>query len=554
MIEGANGSLYHSAFAQAASQYAYDHGVVQTFSGDDLNTADHNYPAAYGHAMLIQGTVPDTVGLGEESQQWVEAERLCGVPGLQACLGSNLPVSTFFRGANTTQYGGKSSIAMEGPTGSVNTSKAAGAAGLVVSAGLDHGTPLRPDEVRELLEQTAERVLTPNTAGAGVPDPGADPTLPRDEQWTSHFGWGRADVGAAVGDVVKGDIPPEAAIDSPDWYSPLTGSSAQVTGLARARFAAGGHLHWKLMWGAGQAPASWTTVREGDSSGTVTDFGSIDLQAVRSALASYVVPPDAGGPTFAAGGPNPFQHEFTVQLEVSGEGIATTGIDRRVLSTFSDSTLSPGFPKQLGAGGESATRYADLAADGSQELVVPTEDGAVHAFKSDGSELKGWPVHTGTQASALDHSGSPGLAALGLPREPPRGPTIADLDDKGESDVIVAAGTHIYAWHPNGKPVHGFPVASNPAFCSPALENGSSHPKCGFLAAPAVAHLEGFAARPDIVEASLDGHLYAWKSNGKPVKGYPIALIDPAEVAAGHALVAESINEPAIGDLTGVGP
>ena len=42
-----------------------------------------------------------------------------------------------------------------------------------------------------------------NTAGAGVADPGADPTLPRDEQWTTHFGWGRADVGAAVGAVAQ---------------------------------------------------------------------------------------------------------------------------------------------------------------------------------------------------------------------------------------------------------------------------------------------------------------------------------------------------------------
>src|SRR6185437_16685420 len=178
VIEGANGSAYHSAFAEGASQYAYDHGVVQTFSGDDLNTADHNYPAAYGHAMLIQGTVPDSVGLGEESQQWVEGEGLCGAAGLQACLGSNVPVSTFFRGANTTQYGGKSSISLEGPTGSGNTSKAAGAAALVVSAGLDRGIALRPDETRELLEQTAERVLAPNTAGVGVPDPGANPALP----------------------------------------------------------------------------------------------------------------------------------------------------------------------------------------------------------------------------------------------------------------------------------------------------------------------------------------------------------------------------------------
>ena len=138
-------------------------------------------------------------------------------------------------------------------------------------------------------------------------------------------------------------------------------------------------------------------MREGDSSGTVTDFGSIDLQAVRSALASYVVPPDAGGPTFAAGGPNPFQQEFTVQLEVRGEGIAHDRASTAACSARSPTRRSRrASPSGSGAGGEAATRYADLDGDNIQELIVPTEDGTVHAYKPDGSELKGWPVHTGT--------------------------------------------------------------------------------------------------------------------------------------------------------------
>jgi Subtilase family len=553
VIEGANGSLYHSAFAEAASQYAYSHGAVQTFSGDDLNTGNHNYPANYEHAMLIQGTVTDTEGLGEESSQWVEGQQLCGIFGLPACPGSNLSVNTFFRGANTTQYGGKSSISMQGPTGSVNTSKASGAAGLVVSAGLDHGIALRPDETRELLEQTAERVLNGNTEGSGDSDPAANPTLPSDEQWTPHFGWGRANLGAAVGAVVAGDIPPEAAITAPGWYAPLTGSSVEVTGLARARFATGGAFHWKLMWGVGEAPESWTTAAEGNSSSSVTDFGSIDLAKVREALATYVVPTDKGGPTFAASEPNPYQHEFTVQLEVSGQGIALTGIDRRVLDAFTDPTLKPGFPKWLGTGGESPTRFADLRGNDEQELIVPAEDGTVHAYAPNGKELKGWPVHTLPQSSAIAHASSPALTALGIPREPPRGPVIDDLQRKGKPDVIAVAGTHLYAWKSNGKPLRGFPVSENLSFCGPALENDSSHPKCGFLASPAIAHLEGFSKGPDIVEPSLDGHLYAWRANGTPVPGYPIALVDPTEAAEGHAMIAESINEPAIGDLTGSG-
>jgi hypothetical protein len=553
VIEGANGSLYHSAFSEAASQYAYDHGVVQTFSGDDLNTGNHNYPANYSHVMLIQGTVPDTQGLGKANKEFLEGQKLCGFSGQPVCFGSNAPVKTFFRGANTTQYGGKSSISMEGATGSVNTSKAAGAAGLLVSAGLDHGVALRPDETRELLEQTSERVLTGNTEGTGVADPAANPTLPPDEQWTAHFGWGRANVGAAVGAVMAGNIPPETAIHAPDWYAPLTGASVDITGLARARFATGGKFHWKLMWGTGEAPSSWTTAHEGDSSATVNDFGSIDLAEVRKALETFVVPPDSGGPTFAASEPNPFQHEFTVQVEVSGEGIPMTGIDRRVFDTFNDPTLVSGFPKRLGTGGESPTRYADLIGNNVQELVVPTEDGVVHAYKPDGSELSGWPVHTQTELAALGHSSSPALSALGLPNEPPRGPLIGDLGANGSSDVIVVAGIHLYAWQGNGQPVPGFPVSSNPAFCGPALENDNSHPKCGFLAAPSLAHLEGFNKGVDIVEPSLDGHLYAWRANGEPVPGYPIALIDPEQLAKHEAMVAESINEAVVGDLTGSG-
>jgi hypothetical protein len=152
-----------------------------------------------------------------------------------------------------------------------------------------------------------------------------------------------------------------------------------------------------------------------------------------------------------------------------------------------------------------------------------------------------------------------GLAAIGAPQEAPRAPAIAPLDGSGSPDVITAAGTHVYAWHADGTPVPGFPVSSNMAFCAPSLETQASgnspgnHPKCGFIASPAIAYLEGYNQPPDIVEPSLDGHLYAWQPNGQPVPGYPVALIDPAQAAAGTAMIAESINDPAVGDLTGAG-
>jgi hypothetical protein len=583
VIEGANGSLYHSAFAERASQYAYEHGVVQTFSGDDLNTGNHNYPANYGHAMLIQGTVPDTMGLGEDAgSEFAEGlASLCAqkppftppieIPSL-GCPGTHLPLSTYFRGANTTQYGGKSSISMEGSTGSENTGKAAGAAALVVAAALDHRDQsnqpapivLRPDETRAILEQTAERVtggatgVDGNVAGAGNPDPGADPAAAPADQWTTHFGWGRVNLGAAVAVAQSGLIPPEAAIDSPDWYAPVTGDSVPISGLARARFANGGEFHWQLQWGVGEAPvgAAWHTVGEGDSSTEVTEFGSVDLDEVRTALAAYTPPPDSGGPTLSTLSANPFKDEFTVRLTVTGQGIPTPGIDRRVLSSAEDPTLRAGFPKRLGTGGEAPLRFADINGDNVQELIAPTEDGTIHAYEPDGSELPGWPVHTMNQLQVQGHLSAPGIAAVSAvapPREAPRGALVADLDDDGRPEVIDSAGTHLYAWEPDGGLRPGFPVSENLSFCASSLESQPlSHPKCGFLSSPAVARLGGQDSPFDIVVPSLDGHLYAFDGNGQPVAGFPIRLADPG-VEESERMRAESINEPAIGDLNGDG-
>ena len=83
---------------------------------------------------------------------------------------------------------------------------------------------------------------------------------------------------------------------------------------------------------------------------------------------------------------------------------ATPGVHRKVLTALDDPTLRAGFPKRLGAGGEAPLRYADLNGDNKQELVLPTEDGKVHAYRPDGSELPGWPVKTQTQSSAEEHA------------------------------------------------------------------------------------------------------------------------------------------------------
>ena len=554
VIVGADGALYHSAFMEAASEYAYDKGVAQVYSGNDLNTGNHNYPANYNHTMLIEGVVTDTQGFGQDPGN--AGQILAGVctgTGTLVCPGANAPVKTYFRGANTTQFGGHSSVSMEGTTGSANTGKAGGALALVISAAKVQNLNLSPDESRTIVEQTAEDVLPGNTAGVGVPDP-AQPG------WDEHFGYGRVNLGEAVEVAATGEPPPEASIDSPDWYAPLAGAKARLSGRLRARHADSDRFDYKVEWGPGLAPTTWHTVKTGANiTGTTTDLGELDLAAVRAELASYTPPPDPAGPVFSPTSRNPFKDQFTVRVTVTGHGVATKGVDRKVLTALPDGQqLRPGFPIRLGTGGEAPLRYADLDGDNRQELILPLEDGTIHAYRPDGSELPGWPVKTETHYSARKHAGARGFATGGVdpPLEPLRGPTIADLDDDGSPEVITAAGLRIYVFQADGKLRDGFPVRNDPDFCDPALQRkenddgGAWHRKCGFLATPAVGRIEGNDKPLNIVAPSLDGHLYVLRDDGTNAPNFPVDLVDPVK-PANEKRFAESINQPAIGDLGG---
>ncbi len=569
VIVGADGGLYHSAFAEQASQYAYDKGVVQTYSGDDLNTANHNYPAAYDHAMLIEGVVADSEGLGMDlpeqdgdpgiRNQVLEALELAGI-------GTMAPLRTYFRSANTAQFGGKSSISMQGPTGSTNTGKAGGAAALVISAALEEGIELSPDELRALLEQTAEDVLPLDTGN--TPATGTGTADPAQVGFDTHFGYGRANVGEAVREASDGRIPPEASIASPDWYAPVTGETVPITGLADARESInGGDFSWKLEYGIGLAPTAWNEVETGTSGGEpVTEFGEVNLTQVRAQLAARATFPDRDDPAGPllnpAPGLDPFQGQFTVRLVVTSEGEDDPGVlpgeDRQVLTAVPDGQgLRDGFPKRLGTGGEAPVRYADINGDNQQELIVPGQDGVVHAYVpgADGDELPGWPVRTETQFAARAHLESPALQALDPPLEPPRAPTIADLTGDGIPEVITAAGERIYVWDSTGELLPGWPVRPDPERANCALSEQQQelkHPKCGFVASPAVARLGGPGEPPSIVVPGLDGRLRAYQPDGTPTSGFPVRLIDP-DLPREERMTAESINNPAIGDLDGDG-
>ncbi len=118
-----------------------------------------------------------------------------------------------------------------GPTGSTNTGKAAGAAALVISAAHEDraSTTERPTSCGRCSSRRPRTCCRATPAAPGTPDP-ARRRASTPTSATAAPTWARPSREAATG-----RIPPEASIASPDWYAPVTGAGATITGLADAR-------------------------------------------------------------------------------------------------------------------------------------------------------------------------------------------------------------------------------------------------------------------------------------------------------------------------------
>src|SRR6185369_2334917 len=120
----------------------------------------------------------------------------------------------------------------------------------------------------------------------------------------------------------------------------------------------------------------------------------------------------------------------------------------------------------LGGDGASAAVTADLDRDGREEIILGSSDGLVHAFRSDGGELPGWPVHT----DPLEiHDGADGYASgeLTVPVYSSilAGVSVGDLDRNGTLEVVATdLQGRLYVWEATGARRPGFPVKTLPEY------------------------------------------------------------------------------------------
>jgi hypothetical protein len=544
VVEGAVGGLFNSRFARRAFEHAYRQGVFFTIVSSDLNTADHNIPTLFDEAMQVQGTVADVHGLGQDppNQQFIDFFQNLGIP-----LGTNSPISTWFRNSGTTQYGGHAHIVMPAVTGSAATGQASGAAGLVKSFARQEGIELAPNEIKQLLTGTAFDVTQADTVGLGVPDP-AHPG------WDQHFGYGLPDLGLALERIDQGKIPPQALITSPEWFEPLNVNQRDFVNIGArlsANRAAG--YTFRVEWAPGIEPAEadFTEVnvqtRTSALDGTVA---TLDLQEIRGTLDSL---PNGGAtvdPTAPAMGPgdkDPNEPAFTVRVTAT-DTAGNRAEDRKVLFAYRDATLHEGWSKDLGTGGEASPRLYDLNGDNDLETVMPDSSGELHVLNADGTPLSsfnnGQPVRTRLYPNV--HPGAASYSEVDPPREVLRTPGIGDIDGDLEPEIVDSAGEHVYAWEADGSTVAGFPVRIDPALSRPQDRTRNNHIKRGFAASPTLGDLNEDGDL-EIVVPSLDQHLYVWDGNGNPMPGFPKKLRDPSIPGA------EIITTAAIGDVSGDG-
>jgi hypothetical protein len=542
VVEAATGGLINSHFAREAFAHAYRKGVFFAIVSSDLNTADHNIPTLYDEAMQVQGTVADVNGLGQSNAEVGAFFGNLGIP-------TNAPVGTWFRNSGTTQYGAHAHIVMPATTGSVATGQASGAAGLMISYARDRGRDLAPNEVKQLFTMTAEDVVAENTVGTGVPDP-AQPG------WDQHFGYGRPDLGLALEHIHDGKVPPQALIDSPEWFSPLNLDRQSSVAVSARLSARTGTYKWKLQWAPGVEPAESefrdVAPEQTSSFALNREIGTIDLNAVRAALDARSgggATTDPTAPSKPPGDADPNEPAFTIRVVVT-DADGNRGEDRKQVFAYRDSSLHSGWSRYNGDGGEASQRLFDIDGDNRLDVVEPSSSGELRVLRYDGKPLPsfndGKAVRTDVYSNV--QGDAPGYASVPPPRESLRVPAIGDIDGDHQPEIVDSAGEHVYAWHTDGSRVKGFPVRVNPDFSKPADRTKQNHVKRGFIASPTLVDLNG-DGRLEIAIAALDQHLYAWDGRGADVKGFPVKLSVPADKLVG----AESINTVAAGDIDGDG-
>jgi hypothetical protein len=573
IVQEALGSLNNTPYAQAAIDWAYSNNVPVIASAADETSYHHNYPGNLEHTLYVHAIVHD--GDNEHDS------------------------TTYLNFNNCTNFGGHLSLSTPGEgCSSEATGNTSGQAGLVKSYFLQlrdrtAGTPAAAYYAPDLTAEEMYQVLVASADDIDVPGAERDPEalelkkFPSNEGWDLHFGYGRNNARRSLELLRDQLIPPEADISAPRWFEvfdPQRVSSFEVEGTVSSPRLT--DLRWELHVAEGVVGKNFVKIADGDGA-HAGRLGTVSL-APGGPLAALVA--RSGDPA----GADPEQFTATLELRVSGRNPAGTtvrGIFRKTFGVRADPDTHPGFPIYLGASGESSPKLTDLDGDGSEEIIVATADGLVHAIRADGTELPGFPTEVGQYVALSDaecsinspkchRAARPYAQGIIDPREIRQSIVaslaVGDLDGDGSPcrDVVVASmDGFLYAFGCDGRLRPNFPVEIDRTALPDGTDgarrcerNGENVIGCrseqafgesGFFSSPMLVDLDRDGSL-EIVVGALDSHAYAWHHDGRLVNGWPVHLDHPRIAAfeqdgSIRRFVDRIISSPTVGNIFGDG-
>ena len=529
VVVSVTADLGYSTHMREAAEYVAHHGAVAVEASNDFNSTDHQGGMWHPHVLPGNGVVADRLGFDQGARLTRTYRERSSITSWGAHNMFSVPTRSGTTSAATPTLGGTVALVMA-------YSRQAAEEGRIAR-------PLTGLEAVQVLRATASDIDDPSLAWPNRPG------------WDLQFGYGRPNAWKAMKAVSEGRVPPIGTIESPGWFS-LADPTRQRSVPVRGRIAAArpGRYTWRLEVGLGAEPADseFRTVRTGSGTrpyeGTL---GEIDLRRI---------PRSFWARRFELSRRKELEtterYTVTLRLRVT-DSAGELGEERRAIFAHHDDSALPGFPKRIGPGGDAQSALVDLTGAGRLHIVFGDTDGRVHAIDSrTGRELRGWPVRTDRTRVTKEHEGVD-------PRSEPviSNVAVADLDGTGSMSVIASTTSgKLYVWGADGRRRRGFPKAldrgvSAPPIPRPDLEY-TRLPARGAFAAPVVGDLDG-DRRPEIIQAAWDGHLHAFRRDGRELPGWPIKVQLPPEIGSGPGRLRVNDHKlqgtPALADLDGDG-
>jgi len=509
----ATGGLTHDVGVRQAVNYAESHNVVLVGAAGDENGYHHNVPAVENRILYVHSIRGNNQNEDHGS------------------------VQSFLSFFNCNNFGPRVDLVAPSEACATGaTAKIAGAAAMVIAAGLDEGIDLSAAETRALLMGTADDVSLTEEEVEFLE------TYPSKEGWDAYYGEGRLNLGRAVERVVAGDIPPTAVLTEPRWFAWRSGSFA-IRGEVKSTHSE--VSHWRVEAGLGMEPEVWMEVASGTEpvSGKLGEMntagmGRIALEALRFE-------------TVAERAERAHRPLVTLRLTVEDvDGRQAT--DRSGVWILWDPDRLAWAPKDMESSMEASPQLVDMDGDGVFEIVAALSDGTVHVLNGAGESLPGFPVST-TSHPLFESSGAAAQGFVNGAIDPVyQGlvgtPAVGDLDGDGAVEIVVVTlGGQVDAWTSTGDRLDGFPVSI--VGRSPEEMVRGMAWDMAFFSSPALGDVDGDGDL-EIVSASSDQRLYVWDETGSLLAGYPIDLCGPDLCGEQGARI---VSSPALGDIDGDG-